>query len=75
MVESWRAAVALKFMPSAPGPAELGLETSPTTNLCHYTSQNGLIGILDKKAIYATDASFMNDSQELVYAVSLAKKL
>jgi hypothetical protein len=51
-----------------------GLERSPTRDLCHYTSQEGLIGILKDKSLYATDASYLNDSQEVVYAVNLAKK-
>lgn len=52
----------------------LGLETTPTRDLCHYTSQRGLIGILKDKTMYATDATYLNDSQEVVYAVNLAKK-
>jgi len=59
----------------APPPAHrFGLETTPTSDLCHYTSQDGLIGILKHKSMYATDASYLNDSQEVVYAVNLAKK-
>jgi Protein of unknown function (DUF2971) len=54
--------------------AKLGLKSTPTKPLCHYTSQNGLIGILKSKAMYATDAAYLNDSQEVVYAVTLAKK-
>lgn len=54
--------------------ADLGLETLPSRDLCHYTSQRGLIGILKEKAMYATDARYLNDSQELVYAVRLGKK-
>src|ERR1700733_1024403 len=53
---------------------KLGLETTPTKPLFHFTSQNGLIGILKSKSMYATDATYLNDSQEVVYAVSLAKK-
>ena len=53
---------------------KLDLETTPTKPLCHYTSQNGLIGILKSKSMYATDAAYLNDSQEVVYAVSVAKR-
>ena len=53
---------------------KLGLETIPTRPLCHYTSQRGLIGILKSRTMYATDAAYLNDSQEVVYAVNLAKK-
>lgn len=55
-------------------PETFGLETNPTKELCHYTSQDGLIGILKHKSMYATDAAYLNDSQEVVYAVSLAKR-
>src|ERR1017187_7947153 len=61
--------------PFAPPPIEqLGVETHPNKDLCHYTSQEGLIGILTHKMMYATDATYLNDSQEAVYAVSLATK-
>ena len=53
---------------------KLGLKTKPTKALCHYTSQNGLIGILRGKAMYATDAAYLNDSEEVIYAINLAKK-
>jgi Protein of unknown function (DUF2971) len=53
---------------------KLGLETTPTKPLCHYTSQTGLIGILKSKAMWATDAGYLNDSQEVIYAVNLANR-
>ena len=54
---------------------KLGLKTRPEKNLCHYTTQEGLIGILQKtKVLYATDATYLNDSQEMAYAVTLARK-
>jgi hypothetical protein len=46
----------------------------PEKSLCHYTSATGLIGILESKQLYATDVRFLNDSQELLYAVDLAKQ-
>jgi hypothetical protein len=49
------------------------LRTIPEKNLCHYTSQKGLLGILKSKQLYATDVRFLNDSQEYIYAVDLAK--
>jgi len=55
-------------------PDKFGLETRPEKNLCHYTSQQSLIGILKERGIYATDARYLNDSQEIVYAVDLAKR-
>jgi len=60
--------------PAPPPARRFGLETIPTTDLCHYTSQDGLIGILRNKSMFATDASYLNDSQEVVYAVNLARK-
>jgi hypothetical protein len=53
---------------------KLGLETVPTKPLCHYTSQRGLMGILTDRAMWATDANYLNDSQEVIYAVNLAQK-
>jgi hypothetical protein len=64
-------------MPPTKSPSfavKLGLKTKPTKPLCHYTSQNGLIGILKSKAMYATDAAYLNDSQEVIYAINLAKE-
>ena len=60
--------------PALPLARRFGLETIPTRDLCHYTSQDGLIGILKNKSMFATDASYLNDSQEVVYAVNLARK-
>jgi len=59
---------------SLPLAEKLGVETTPTKLLCDYTSQNGLIGILKSKAMDATDATYLNDSQEVLYALSLGKK-
>jgi hypothetical protein len=33
----------------------------------HYTTTAGLLGILDSKTLWATDAEFLNDAQELRY--------
>src|SRR6478752_1774704 len=35
--------------------------------LYHYTSQSGLLGILNSQVLFATDARFLNDSEELRY--------
>jgi hypothetical protein len=43
-------------------------ETSTTRDLYHYTDSNGLLGIVTKKAMRATDVQFLNDGEELVYA-------
>ncbi len=52
--------------------AQALLRRFPEKNLCHYTTQTGLKGILDSKQLWATDVRFMNDSQEYVYALDLA---
>lgn len=44
------------------------------TNLCHYTTQKGLMGILESRQLWATDVRYLNDSQEFVYATDLAIK-
>lgn len=35
----------------------------------HYTGPTGLLGIIDSKAIWATNAWFMNDSREAIYGI------
>jgi hypothetical protein len=37
--------------------------------LYHYTTAGGLFGILQHKSIWATDARFLNDAQEIIYAL------
>ena len=44
------------------------LETEPSEQLLHYTNADGLLGILNSKEIWATDATYLNDYQELLYA-------
>lgn len=36
----------------------------------HYTSGDGLLGIIDKGAVWASDTRFMNDSEELEMAIA-----
>lgn len=45
--------------------------TRPPDLLYHYTSLDGLLGIVKSKTIYATDVGFVNDSSELTYAKAL----
>ncbi len=40
--------------------------------LYHYTTQEGLLGILEKKVIYASSIQHLNDSSEFNYAVKVA---
>jgi Protein of unknown function (DUF2971) len=43
----------------------------PPKHLYHYTTGNGLIGIVKSSALWATDARYMNDSSEVKYAQEL----
>lgn len=42
------------------------------TILYHYTSQHGLLGILESQSVWATNTNFLNDPTEFVHAVSFA---
>lgn len=43
--------------------------------LYHYTTNSGFIGILSSLKLWATKIQYLNDSEELSYAVSMAKDL
>ncbi len=43
----------------------------PPSILYHYTTQKGLLGIIQSKTIWATDILYLNDTMELKYAVDL----
>ena len=43
--------------------------------LHHYTTAAGLLGILDTRRLWATNARFFNDPTEIDYAVSLASEI
>lgn len=45
----------------------------PDKPLYHYTSQQGLLGIIRDKQIWATNVLFLNDSQEVKYAIELVE--
>jgi hypothetical protein len=50
------------------------LENSdPPEILYHYTSQDGLIGMLNKKTIWASKIQYLNDSKEFALALDLAR--
>jgi len=49
------------------------LSIKPPKLLFHYTSPDGLIGILKNKEIWATNAIFQNDEKEQKYAAEIAK--
>ncbi len=45
----------------------------PSLILHHYTSGNGLLGILESQSIWATKIQYMNDSKEFKHAIELAE--
>lgn len=46
----------------------------PRETLYHYTSFSGLLGIVDKRALWASDIRYMNDSAELKHTADLIRK-
>ena len=45
----------------------------PQERLYHYTSFTGLLGIVDNRALWASDIRYMNDSAELKHAADLIR--
>lgn len=43
--------------------------------LYHYTSLNGILGILESRTIWATHASYLNDASEFFHGLSFAKRV
>lgn len=48
--------------------------TNPPDYLFHYTTADGLLGILSSKVIWATKITYLNDSKELSRSISLCKQ-
>jgi hypothetical protein len=48
------------------------LSRGPTKTLYHYTTQEGLLGIIRSREIWATHTSYLNDAKEYRYAVDVA---
>lgn len=46
----------------------------PPEILYHYTSIEGLLGIIEKKEIWATHIMYMNDAQEFKLFIDLVKR-
>ena len=42
------------------------------TSLHHYTTADGLLGIVNQRVIYATSAQFLNDYSEILYGLTMA---
>jgi len=45
----------------------------PEGELYHYTSLSGLMGIIGKKEIWASDTQYLNDQREYLHAISLLR--
>lgn len=43
-------------------------------DLHHYTDVNGLTGIIERRALWATDIGFLNDSQEMLAGIDLIRR-
>ncbi|WP_273455301.1 DUF2971 domain-containing protein [Nevskia ramosa] len=50
---------------------ESALDPLPTTHLYHYTSLEGLLGLVGSQTLRATHIAHLNDSNELTFAVEL----
>lgn len=50
------------------------LSRKPPKSLYHYTTQEGLIGIIQKKEIWATHTQYLNDNTEYLHASDLVLK-
>jgi len=49
------------------------LSRKPEVPLYHYTSQSGLLGIIDKREIWATHTQYLNDRREYLLALELVQ--
>jgi hypothetical protein len=54
---------------------EVFKEPHPDRLLYHYTTQEGIKGIIEKKVLWCTHSQFMNDSSEFKYALRMLKTL
>jgi hypothetical protein len=50
-------------------------DQAPPEILYHYTSQSGLIGMLNSRSIWASKIHFLNDSREFTLALDLARQV
>lgn len=46
----------------------------PPARLYHYTTQQGLVGMIETTTFFATEVKFLNDSDEFIYAIKRAKE-
>jgi hypothetical protein len=50
------------------------LSRKPEVPLYHYTSQSGLLGIIDKREIWATHTQYLNDRREYLHALEVVRE-
>jgi hypothetical protein len=50
------------------GFSEMNLDSENEPTLFHYTSANGLIGIIQNRELWATESNYLNDSSEVSFA-------
>jgi hypothetical protein len=50
------------------------LSRKPEKPLYHYTTQSGLLGIIETRKIWATHTQYLNDRREFLHAVELVRK-
>lgn len=48
-------------------PIKINIDRTSEDYLYHYTTINGVLGILDKKCFWVTQSDFLNDSSEVLY--------
>lgn len=48
---------------------------TPPSTLWHYTTQEGLLGILNNNLLWATKIHYLNDSSEFLYALKLTDRV
>jgi hypothetical protein len=49
------------------------LSRKPDKPLYHYTTQSGLLGIIEHKQIWATHTQYLNDRREFLHAIDLVR--
>lgn len=50
------------------------LSRKPDKPLYHYTTQSGLLGIIEHKKIWATHTQYLNDRREFLHAIDLVRE-
>src|ERR1700730_18258372 len=61
-------------MPPSSALDRLRLSVPSTRTIFHYTSQAGLLGIVDRRALWVSDLRYLNDSTEFAYAVEFVRE-